>query len=122
MLVRCCRRAVDLVAPGEITFRDHEVVGHADLLPACRCWVKVLAAIFGVDHRDDALSAKASASSGWPVSGAMQGRRLGEARGFDQNAPEIGDLAREPGPVQVAQGLDDVLPDRAAQTPVRQQT
>ena len=76
--------------------------------------VQLAVAEDGVDGGHDAVHPIALGDYRIVHQGVDDGRRIGEARGFYQNAPKLGHLAAQTLDKKLAQGIDQVAAHRAA--------
>ncbi len=87
----CCRRSVNALDRGrrrEVGFRDHEAVGEDHLLARFGRRCRAPFAVDGVDHGQHHIDMKFAAERAVGRKRLQDRRRIGEARGFDDDASE----------------------------------
>ena len=105
----------------EIAFGQHEAVGNGGLLDGFHLPIKLVHAVHRIHGGDDAVEAIDLGQHRVLHQRVEDGRRIGETRGFDDDAAEEGKLLRGATLVQATKRRHEIAADGAAKTAAGEQ-
>ena len=99
----------------QIDLGQHDAVGDRHLLHRFHMLIERRHAVEGIDHRDDAFEPASGKKPRLAHHRMQHGCRIGESRGFDDDAVEALDLAAPAPRQKIVDRVDEIAADGAAQ-------